>query len=34
MEIYKGTHKKKKKKRKKEKKDPRKYIRVGWSNPV
>jgi hypothetical protein len=26
--------KKKKKKRKKEKKDPRKYIRVGWSNPV
>jgi hypothetical protein len=25
---------KKKKKRKKEKKDPRKYIRVGWSNPV
>jgi hypothetical protein len=33
MEIYKGTHKKKKKKEK-EKKDPRKYIRVGWSNPV
>jgi hypothetical protein len=25
---------KKKKKKKKEKKDPRKYIRVGWSNPV
>jgi hypothetical protein len=33
MEIYKGTHKKKKKKEK-EKKYPRKYIRVGWSNPV